>query len=499
MNVFRARLDAHQNDALSSGFQRFGLIRGEDDLAAGGTGRGRQAGGNDLALCLGVDGGVQQLVECCRIDAGDRLFLRDQASVRHFDSNAQRRFRGALAAARLQHPELAAFDGEFEILHVAIMLFEQMRDADELMVDVGHDRLHRRLVGMGTDTRPLGDVLRRANAGHHILALRIDEELAIELMLAGRGIAREGDARGRGLAHIAKHHGLHIDRRAPRGRNVIELAIGDGALVHPRAEHGTDGTPELFMRILREWLAGGRLHLGLIARNHDRPVGGREISVEHVIVVILELLKNLFEFMMIYVEYDIRIHLDEAAVGIIGKALVAGASGDGIHCRIIQAEVENRVHHARHRGAGPRAHRDEQRVSRIAESAAGDRADMFQRGLDGGLEFVGILATVIVEIGTDFGGDGEAGRNGQAEIGHFRQICALAAQQIAHTTVAFGRAITEGINPFRHCHWSLAGVNRGTGPNKQTFSRLWAGIDQFTKWLPALLAHVHGQDLRRKP
>ena len=40
-----------------------------------------------------------------------------------------------------------------------------------------------------------GDGLRRANAGHHVFALGVDEELAVELVLAGGGIAGEGHAR----------------------------------------------------------------------------------------------------------------------------------------------------------------------------------------------------------------------------------------------------------------------------------------------------------------
>jgi hypothetical protein len=98
----------------------------------------------------------------------------------------------------------------------------------------------------------LGDVLRRADAGDHVLALGVDQEFAVELFLAGRGIAREGDAGRRGLAHIAEHHGLHVDRGAPAFRNVVQPPIGDGALVHPGAEHRADRAPQLRVRILRK-------------------------------------------------------------------------------------------------------------------------------------------------------------------------------------------------------------------------------------------------------
>ena len=45
---------------------------------------------------------------------------------------------------------------------------------------VRHQLLQRRLVGAGGNARRLGDVLRRADAGDDILALRVDQELAIE-------------------------------------------------------------------------------------------------------------------------------------------------------------------------------------------------------------------------------------------------------------------------------------------------------------------------------
>ena len=52
------------------------------------------------------------------------------------------------------------------------------------------------------------------------------------------------------VAHIAEHHGLHVDRSAPR--NAVQAAISDRAPVHPRAEHGADGAPQLRVRVLRE-------------------------------------------------------------------------------------------------------------------------------------------------------------------------------------------------------------------------------------------------------
>ena len=191
--------------------------------------------------------------------------------VRELDRDPERRLGGALARARLQHPQLALLDREFEVLHVAVVALEHAVDARQLLERLRHRRFHRRLVGAGLLARGLGDLLRRADAGDHVLALGIDQELAVEPLLAGRGIAREGDAGRRGLAHIAEHHGLHIDRGAPALRDVVQAPIGDGALVHPGAEHGADRAPQLLVRILRERRAVLLLEPLLVAAEPARP------------------------------------------------------------------------------------------------------------------------------------------------------------------------------------------------------------------------------------
>ena len=65
-------------------------------------------------------------------------------------------------------------------------------------------------------------------------------------------------------------------------------------------------------------------------------------------------------------------------------------------------------------------------------------------------ELGGIAALVRVEIGADFGGDGEARRHRQAEVGHFGEVGPLAAEQVAHRARALGLAVAEGVDPLRH-------------------------------------------------
>ena len=382
VDVFGAGLDPHQDDLAPLRLQQLGFVGGEHDLAGGRARRGRQAGGDHLARGAGIDGRMQELVERAGVDPRHRLRPRDQSLVGEFDRDAQRRLGGALAGAGLQHPQLALLHREFEVLHVAVMLFEQAVDAGELGEGRRHRMLERGLVRARLLARDLGDLLGRADAGDDVLALGVDEEFAVEPLLAGRGIAGEGDAGRGGLAHVAEHHRLDIDRRAPAFGNGVEPAIGDGALVHPGAEYGADGAPQLIVRILRERRAMLVRDEGLVTDDERRPVVGVELGVEHIAVSVLVLVEDFLEQAMFEAEHHVRIHGDEAPVGIIGEAAVAGIRRERLDGDVVEAEIEHGVHHAGHRGARARSHRDQQRVVAVAEPPAGDVADLIERGID---------------------------------------------------------------------------------------------------------------------
>jgi hypothetical protein len=98
--------------------------------------------------------------------------------------------------------------------------------------------------------------MRRADAGHHVFALRVHQKFAVEYLLAGAGIAREADAGAGGVAHVAEHHGLHVGGGADVVRNLFHLAVVGGLGIPPAAEHGVARQRELLVRIFREGLAG---------------------------------------------------------------------------------------------------------------------------------------------------------------------------------------------------------------------------------------------------
>ena len=114
---------------------------------------------------------------------------------------------------------------------------------------------------------------------------------------------------------------------------------------------------------------------------------------------------------MINTEHDVGIHLDEAAIGVVGEARVGRAPRQAFDGLVVEAEIEDRIHHARHRGAPARADRHEKRIFDIAKARAGGLAHGIERGIDHGLQFVGKRAAKVIISGTDFGRNGEAWRH----------------------------------------------------------------------------------------
>src|SRR5208337_853022 len=96
------------------------------------------------------------------------------------------------------------------------------------------------------------------------------------------------------------------------------------------------------------------------------------------------------------------------------------------------ADVQHGVHHAGHGVASTGAAGDEHRVLRVPELRAHDLFGLLEGGFDLGLEFGRVLSVVRVEVGTDLGGDGEAGGDRQTDVGHLGQVGTLAAEEVFH-------------------------------------------------------------------
>ncbi|GAB3351427.1 hypothetical protein GCM10027452_20570 [Micromonospora halotolerans] len=149
-------------------------------------------------------------------------------------------------------------------------------------------------------------------------------------------------------------------------------------------------------------------------------------------------------------------HLDEAAVGVPGEAVVAaGLRAEPDHAAVVEADVEDGLHHAGHGELGAGAYRDQQRVLRVTELAAHLPLQRLQVRLDLGGQPVRLPAGRQVRL-AGLGGDGEAGRDRQAEIGHLGQVGPLAAEQVLEVLVALGEVVDVLVlDRLLRCHQSL--------------------------------------------
>jgi len=153
--------------------------------------------------------------------------------------------------------------------------------------------------------------------------------------------------------------------------------------------------------------------------------------------------------------HHIGVHHDEAAISVVGETLIAGLFDQPLDGLAGQTDIEDGLHHARHGAAGAGADRKEKGVLDIAEAGVHDLFNICQRGIDILHQFGRILLAIGIVIGAHLGGDGKAGGNRDAEIGHLSQVGALAAQQFLHLRRSLGLAAAEGIDIFGFGHSSL--------------------------------------------
>ena len=181
------------------------------------------------------------------------------------------------------------------------------------------------------------------------------------------------------------------------------------------------------MNVLRKRAA--QFVLGDLAVLGDErlPVLGFHLGIGVEALVLLGDFERFLEQPVVDAEHDIRIHLDEAAVAVPREARVATDLGEPFDSLVVEAEVEDGVHHPGHRNPRAGADRNQQRIGGIAERLAHAALDMRQRICDRGLEAIGKLAA-FVEIADAFlGRDRETGGDRQADAGHFGQVGALPA------------------------------------------------------------------------
>ncbi len=444
------------------------LLAGEGDDTHGTTGACGQTFGENGVLLLvgGIQDGVQQLVELGGRYAHHHLAVVDEAFLQHVHSHGEGGDTGAFTHAALQHIELAVLDGELDVEHIVVVLLEDAADVAEFLIGLGHQLLHRVhvlvLLVLGVVVEGVGG----ADTGNDILALGVDEPLAVELVVAGGGVAGESDAGGGSVTHVAEDHSLDVDGGAPIVGNTLNLAVADGLLAVPALEDGLDATFHLGAGVVGELGAEHLFHTDLESVGQFHQVLGGELGVALIAFEVLVLVEHVVELFadtlavggldaLGFLHDDVGIHHDKTTVAVIHEAGVVGLlehAGDGLAG---ETDVEDGVHHAGHGGAGAGTAADEQGVLGVVILHTHDLLDILDTFPHLFHQTLGKLAVVGVVGGAALGGDGETGRHGKAQQAHLGEVGTLAAQEVLHVGFSFGSLAAERVNVLCHLNKML--------------------------------------------
>ena len=426
--VVRVGFAAHEDglDALAGGFDGLRVVEG--DLADGGARGGGHAASDELLVGLGVELREHQLGELVAGDATQGLVAGNELFAQKLGGDAERGGGGALADAGLEHPQLAALDGELDVAHVAVVGFELAHDGAQLVVDGLVDALE---VGQGQ---------RVADARDDVLALRVLQVVAVDAGVAGGGVAGEAHAGAGVFAHVAEHHGADVDGGAQVVGDALAAAVDAGALGVPGAEDGLDAHVHLGARILGEVLAGLFLDDALEGVDEALEVLGGQLGVALHAALGLEVVEGVGEEVAVDVEDGLAEHLDEAAVGVPREALVTANGCEAENGLIVEADVQDGFHHAGHGELCAASHGDQERVGGVAEVAAHLILDAAQGAGDLGGKCLG-NGRLLEVCAARLGGDREAGGNRQAELRHLGEVRSLASEQVLHRLVTLGEVV----------------------------------------------------------
>ena len=271
------------------------------------------------------------------------------------------------------------------------------------------------------------------------------------------------------VSHVPENHGLDRDRGSPLVGDPLDAPVGDGPLAVPALEDRPDSSPKLLLGVFGEILAEHFPHLRLVHPDEALQILRAQVRVLLHSLGTLDLIQLPFQLLadphslrgldpLCFLHDDIGVHLDEAAVGVVDEARVAGGLDDPFRGLLIQADVQDGLHHAGHRLARARAHGHQEGIRRVSERVAHDLLDVSQAVGHLLVESRRVLALVLKEVRAHLGGDREAGGDGKPQVGmagHFRKVGSFSAQEVLHLLIAVRPTPAEQVHELRCAHIPL--------------------------------------------
>ena len=319
---------------------------------------------------------------------------------------------------------MLVLDRELHILHVSVMIFQSLGDGNELIVNLRHHVLE------------LIDLVRSTDAGDNVFALCVQEELTHQMLLARSRISGKGNTGSGGLAHVSECHHLNIDRGTPGIRDIIVTAVDVCTRVIPGTEDSLDRFDQLLLRIIREISAELGLVFILKLVGKGLQIIGIQLDILGDAFFRLHLIDELFEILLADFHDNVREHLDESAIAVPCPARIAALFGENVDNIFVQAEVQDGIHHTRHRCACTGTDRNKKRILTVTELLAGDLFHLVDTAADLLHDLVIDAASVFIILGACFRCDRETLRDRKSESCHLGKACAFSAKQVSHARIA---------------------------------------------------------------
>ena len=315
---------------------------------------------------------MQKLIELLRSNAGNSLLLSNTALFVHLNCNLKCRESSTLTNTSLKHPELTILNGELDVHHVCVMILKNLKDVEELLACL-------------LECRNLNEVCNRlsiTNTSNNVLALSVDQEVAVALVSTICRVTSKCNASCRSLTLVTKDHDLNVNCSTKLIRNLVLLAVKDCAVIHPRTKDCLLSKAELKVRIRWEdsvavlgdlWVL---LNVNVCSKDTLEP----SYKVTKVICVqlciklnaLLGLLSSncILKELSRNAHNNAREHLNKTTVRVPSKALITSLLNKALNGLIVKTKVKNSVHHARHGEWSTGTNGDKQWIFCIAELLA---------------------------------------------------------------------------------------------------------------------------------
>ena len=259
-------------------------------------------------------------------------------------------------------------------------------------------------------------------------------------------------------AEVAEHHRLDVDGGAE--------VLGDPLLAAVEHARGRCSTS----RRRRGWRGpaaragpagsrGRRARVTMLLEGRRRAPRRSSASRSRSFVGALGVLgrvEGVGEVLAVDAEHGGAEHLQQPAVGVQREALVLALPGEARDRLVVEADVEDGLHHPGHRELRARAHADTSSGSSGSPSVG--PSPPRAREVLADLARARRARRPSREVGAArLGGDREARRHRQPQVGHLGEVGALAPEQVLLVLVAVGEVVDPGASPLHLAPWRGVG------------------------------------------